>query len=43
MDAYKAARPEAADSAVALAFVEGLASDPGQNLANQITFSAPAE
>lgn len=43
MDAYKAARPEAADSAVALAFVEGLASDPGQNLANQITYSAPAE
>ncbi|MGF6821886.1 hypothetical protein M2317_000772 [Microbacterium sp. ZKA21] len=41
LDAYKAARPEAADSAVALAFVEGLASDPGQNLANQIAYSAP--
>jgi len=43
MDAYKTARPEAADSAVALAFVEGLDSDPGYNLANQITYSAPAE
>lgn len=41
MDAYKAARPEAADSAVALAFVEGLATDPGQNLANQIAFASP--
>ncbi len=41
LDAYTVARPEAADSAVALAFVEGVALDPGQNLANQITYSAP--
>lgn len=41
LDAYSVARPEAADSAVALAFVEGVVSDPGQNLANQITYSAP--
>lgn len=42
-DAYREARPGAADSAVALAFVEGLDSDPGYNLANQITYSAPSE
>jgi len=43
MDAYQQARPGAADSAVALAFVEGLASDPGFNLGNQITYSDPVE
>ncbi|UNK71726.1 hypothetical protein [Microbacterium sp. H1-D42] len=43
LDAYKEARPESADSAAALAFVEGLDSDPGHNLANQITYSAPSE
>lgn len=43
MDAYREAHPQAADSAVALAFVEGLDSDPGFNLANQITYSAPSE
>lgn len=43
MDAYKEARPGAADSAVALAFVEGLATDPGFNLASQIAFSDPSE
>ena len=42
-DAYREARPQAADSAVALAFVEGLDSDPGYNLANQITYAAPSE
>ena len=42
-DAYREARPGAADSAVALAFVEGLDSDPGYNLANQITYAAPSE
>ncbi|MGP6177843.1 hypothetical protein ACTU6U_11150 [Microbacterium sp. A196] len=41
LDAYREAHPGSADSAVALAFVEGLASDPGQNLANGITYSAP--
>lgn len=41
MDAYREAHPATTDTAVALAFVEGLASDPGQNLANQITYSAP--
>ena len=43
MNVYRTARPEAADSAVSLAFVEGLATGPGQNLANQITYSAPVE
>lgn len=43
MDAYQLARPEAADSAVALAFVEDLVVDPSYNLANQITYSAPVE
>lgn len=42
LDAYKEIRPQSADSAAALAFVEGLASDTGYNLSNQITFSAPA-
>ena len=41
LDAYQEARPGSADSAVALAFVEGLATDPGYNLANGITYSAP--
>lgn len=43
LDAYQQARPGAADSAVALAFVEGLATDPGQNLANQITYADPVD
>ena len=43
LDVYKVARPGAADSAIALAFVESLGTDPGYNLANQITYSAPAE
>ena len=41
LDAYQEARPGSADSAVALAFVEGLTTDPGYNLANGITYSAP--
>lgn len=42
LDAYRTAQPDAADAATALAFVEGLDSDPGYNLANGITYADPA-
>lgn len=41
LDAYGQAQPGSADVAVALAFVEGLATDPGYNLSNGITYAAP--
>jgi hypothetical protein len=40
-ETWEAAYPETADSAAALAYVEGLASEPGYNLSNQITYAAP--
>lgn len=42
-EAYMAAFPETADSAAALATVEGLATDPGYNVSSQIAYAAPAE
>ena len=42
LDAYQEARPQAADSAAALAFVEGLDSNTEYNLSNQISYSTPS-
>lgn len=41
LDAYRLAQPESADSAAALAVVEGLDRDTGYNLSNQITYASP--
>lgn len=43
LDAYREAAPESADTAMALAEVEAVASDPGLNLASQIAYSGPGE
>ncbi|MGW9629068.1 hypothetical protein ACWGST_00010 [Agromyces sp. NPDC055520] len=40
-EAYRAAHPDAADSAAALAYVEGVTSGPAFNISNQMTFAAP--
>ena len=42
-DAYKAAHPDTADSAAALAWVESNTSGPEYNVANSITYSAPTD
>lgn len=41
MDAYQQAQPASADTAAALAIVEGLEGDLGYRMANQITCSVP--
>lgn len=40
LDAYRVAQPTGAENATALAVVEGLTSDSGYNLSNQINYSA---
>lgn len=42
LDSYRQVQPQNADAAAALAVVEGLDRDPGYNLSNQITYSAPS-
>jgi hypothetical protein len=42
-EAYKAAFPETAESAGALAFIEGVSQDIAYNVANSITYSAPTD
>jgi hypothetical protein len=42
LDAYKHVQPESADTASALAVVEGLSRDTGYNLSNQITYAEPS-
>jgi hypothetical protein len=39
LDAYKAARPDTADTAAALALVEGLDRDGGYNFSNSVAYS----
>lgn len=41
LDAYREAQPGSADTAAALAIVEGLSGDPAYNMANSITYSPP--
>ena len=43
LDSYRQVQPDSADSAAALAVVEGLSRDTGYNLSNQITYSAPTD
>lgn len=42
LDAYRETHPDSADTAAALAVVEGLQSDSGYNLASGITYANPA-
>ena len=39
---YRQTQPQSADTAAALAVVEGLDRDTGYNLSNQITYAAPS-